>query len=331
MAGEDADAHTLFDGLWEFFNDHRSEIDSRLMDWQVPADESPQPGYDDSAFDGDCDIAYALLLAERQWGTNGRVDYRASFDNVVAGILASTIGPDSKLPLLGDWVDPSGTDHNQYTTRSSDYMPGHFRVFRLATGNTTWEAVVTACQQVISSLQANHSSVTGLLPDFVVPASAQDHAPQPAAPDFLEGAHDGHYYYNAGRVPWRLGTDALLSGDTTSRSQVQALSSWIRTATGGDPQNIKGGYELDGTAIGDYFTTFFAAPFGVAAMLDPLGQQWLNDVYDSVRSTREGYFEDTVTLLAMLVMTRNFWDPHQALFADGFETGDTSYWSATAP
>lgn len=331
MAGEDPDAQVVFDGLWEFFNDHRSEIDSRLMDWYVPADESPNPGSDDSAFDGDSDIAFALLIAERQWGNGGRVAYRSEFESVAAGIMASTIGPQSRLPELGDWVDPEGATFNQYTPRSSDLMPGHFRAFARATGDLGWNDVAAAAQQMVESLQSNHSPATGLLPDFVVPVSVADHTPQPAAPSFLEGPHDGHFYYNAGRDPWRLAVDALLNADPQSALESRRMSSWVRTAAAGDPANIKGGYELDGTVIGNYFTSFFAAPFGVAAMADATAQQWLDDVYDSVRGREEGYFEDSVSLLCILVMTRNFWDPTRVdlLFSDGFESGDTAAWIQT--
>ena len=51
---------------------HPSEIDSRLMDWNVP-----EPEGNDSAFDGDADIAFGLLLADAQWGSAGRVNYKA--------------------------------------------------------------------------------------------------------------------------------------------------------------------------------------------------------------------------------------------------------------
>src|SRR5262249_12058842 len=126
MAGHDAQAQTIFDGLWEFAKDHRSTIDPRLMDWDVPADEGPDSQGDDSAFDGDCDMALGLLLAERQWGNGGRFDYGAEARWVIAGILASTIGPVSRLPMLGDWVDPTGTPYSQYSTRTSDFMLDNF-------------------------------------------------------------------------------------------------------------------------------------------------------------------------------------------------------------
>lgn len=311
MAGHDPDARKLFDGLFRFSFDHRSVNDVRLTDFWVNADESPDDKGDDTAFDGDADIAYALLLADAQWGSDGDIDYRAEALTVLQGQLESVVGPASHLPLLGDFVDPNGEVINEYTPRSSDFMPGHFRAFARATGNTAWNQVTTATQEAITAMQANHAPATGLLPDFMVPESAADHTLKPAPPDFLEGPYDGGYSYNAGRDPWRIGTDWLLNASAVSRTQVQKISTWAATSTGGAPLMVKPGYLLDGTPIppGDYFTSFFAAPLGVAAMCTPGQQAWLDAIYEAVREREEGYYEDSVTLLCMLVMTGNFWDP----------------------
>ncbi len=67
MAGHDPKAQTIFDGLWRFAHSHKSVIDKRLMAWKWS-------GANDSAFDGDCDIAFGLLLAHAQWGSGGAVD-----------------------------------------------------------------------------------------------------------------------------------------------------------------------------------------------------------------------------------------------------------------
>lgn len=329
LAGSEPDAQQIFDGIWEFCLDHPSTIDSRLSDWYVNWDESPDGNGDNSAFDGDADIAYALLLAERQWGNNDRFAYRAEALRVIAGMLASTIGPQSRLPMLGDWVDPNGSPYSQWTTRSSDFMTGHFRAFAAVTGDGAWDEVVDAVQNATEHLQTAFSPTAGLLPDFAVPMSSVDHTLQPAAAGFLEGDHDGHYFYNAGRDPWRLTTDALVNDDAVSRAQALRMAEWVRTSTGADPQQIDAGFELDGTGIGQYFTSFFVAPFGVASMVDPAGQAFLNDTYDSVRSQVENYYEDSVTLLSLLVMTGNFLDPVH-LFVDGFESGDTSRWSGSS-
>lgn len=313
MGGHDPDAQRIFDGLLEFRKDHPSSIDARLMDWSVPADESDDGAStgNDSAFDGDADMAYGLLLAEAQWGNLGRFDYAAERNAVLAGILARTIGPSSRLPMLGDWVSPNGSTYNQWTPRTSDFMTGHFRAFARATGEAAWTQVVAAVQAGIASLQSGYSPTTGLLPDFARPVSSTDRRLRPAGANFLEGANDGQYYYNAGRDPWRIALDALHFGDSASRVAAQKMSVWIRSATSGVPANIKAGYALNGTPLSgsNYFTTFFAAPFGVAAMLDTGGQAWLNAVYEAVRTSNEGYYEDSLSLLSLLVMGGHWWDP----------------------
>ena len=307
MAGHDPEAQTLFDGLWNFSRQYPSMIDSRLMGFQVPVIGNNS----NSAFDGDCDIAYALLLADAQWGSGGAVRYKDEALTVIAGILASTIGPNSRLPMLGDWVRSSDAPYSEYTPRSSDFMPGHFRSFGKATGDPVWTEVVNATQNVITSLQTHFSALTGLLPDFIVPRSPGDKTPTPAPPGFLEGPNDGNYYYNAGRDPWRLGTDALLNGDPLSMVQTRKITRWARTAADGNPAQIRGGYGLDGTPLpgSNYFSIFFAAPLAVAAMTDAEQQQWLNDLYASVYATHEDYYGDSVTLLSLLTLTGNMWSP----------------------
>lgn len=307
MAGHEAKAKEIFDGLWRFSRDHPSVIDKRLMAWRIPNGDSAA----DSAFDGDADIAMALWMADTQWGSGGTVNYRAAARRVLAGIADSTIGPESNLPMLGDWVDAGGPKYNQYTPRSSDFMPLWFKHYGRVSRPGKWAKVVRATDRVVAQMQSEFSPKTGLLPDFIEPVSPNDHSPRPARPNFLEDETDGAYYYNAGRDPWRIGMDGVISGDKQSRASAARISRWARKATGGDPSRLKGGYELDGTPLpdSDYFSIFFAAPIGVAAMTVPSQQAWLNDLYDAVRGESEGYYEDTVTLLSMLMMTGNFWVP----------------------
>lgn len=311
MAGYETDAQEIFDGLYNFVKAHPSCIDGRLMAWQVPEGS----GGEDSAFDGDADIAYALLLADAQWGSDGSVDYLSEALTRITAIKESTIGPESFLPTLGDWVNYYGATYNQYTPRSSDFLPAHFRSFEIATADVTWGNVITAIQYSISSLQTNYSPATGLLPDFIQPVSPSDHTPRPADPGFLEGDYDGDYFYNAGRDPWRIAVDALLNDDPVSMNQARKIADWIAAATAENPGSIKAGYYLNGSPLpgSSYFTTFFAGPFGVATMTQPSRQQFLNDIYDSVRTTHEDYFEDSVNLLCLLVMTGNYWDPELML------------------
>ena len=310
MAGADPQAQTTFDNLWRFVRAHPSSGDSRLMAWEVPTAKGDDP---DSAFDGDADIAYALLLADKQWGSAGAINYKNEAVKMITAIKASTIGPTSRLPLLGDWV--KGSSYTEWQTRSSDFMFGHFRAYARATGDPTWAQVIIATQSTVSALQASFSPTTGLLPDFIVAKTMNPFTPKPAPAKFLEDVTDGAYAYNACRDPWRIGTDALLNNNPLSLAQVRKISLWIASATGGNPAKIRAGYQLNGTPSkgSDYFTTAFVAPFGVAAMSNPSQQAWLNKIYSSIRTSREDYFEDSINLLCLLVMTGNFWDPTRPL------------------
>jgi hypothetical protein len=313
MAGHDPQAKTIFDGLWQFRLAHPSEVDSRLMDWNVPNTSDGNDG----AFDGDADIAYGLLLAHAQWGSNGTINYLQQAKNVIAGIRAKTIGPTSKLPMLGDWVSPNDSALGQWTTRTSDFMPGHFRAYGAATGDTAyWNSVVTAVQSVVTNIQSNESAATGLLPDFVQLVGAT-RDPQPAPPGLLEGADDGHYWYNAGRDPWRLGVDAILNNDATTLAQVQKLNQWARTSTIGNPNNVKGGYQLNGAALNSWSDLFFISPLAVAAMTGATAadQTWLNSLYSRIYQSHNtgDYYADAVTLQSLLAVTGNMWDPTAVL------------------
>ena len=44
-------------------------------------------------------------------------------------------------------------------------------------------------------------------------------------------------------------------------------------------------------------------------MTNPSQQAFVNQVYSAVATTHEDYYEDSVTLLSLLVMTGAYWDP----------------------
>jgi hypothetical protein len=138
--------------------------------------------------------------------------------------------------------------------------------------------------------------------------------PDPAPAGFLEGATDGSYAYNACRVPWRVATDFLVAGDARARTVAQRLTTWAKATTGGVPSAFRSGYRLNGTASpgSDYLSLAFVAPLGVGAMVDAANQAWLNAIWDLVVATpfsADGYYENTLKLLAMVVMSGNWWAP----------------------
>lgn len=301
MAGYDGNAQTYYNGLYNYYTAHPSSINPYLMSWKQNSSFQNVEGQN-SATDGDMDIAYSLLLAHKQWGSSGTVNYLQAATNIINAIMNNDINQSQWTIRLGDWA--SSGSYNT-ATRPSDFMVNHFKAFQAATGDARWQNVTNKTYTLINSLYTGYSSTTGLLPDFVV---YSNNTYKPAAANFLESQRDGDYNYNSCRVPWRITTDYLLTGDNRALSQLTQQSSWIKTKTGGTPGNIKDGYKLDGTTFGSYNSGAFYGPFGVGAMTSSANQSWLNSLWShTADSAAENYYEDSLKLFSMIVMSGNWW------------------------
>ncbi len=311
MAGYDDEAQELFDRFYRYYRNHPSEENDYLMAWNQAGNcENAKEGGNSSATDGDLDIAYALLLANAQWGSKGEINYREAALKMISAIEEEEINPSLNTVMLGDWTHPTNTTYYN-ASRTSDWMPEHFRAFQDATDDDLWNQVVETIYESIETLQTNFSPTTGLLPDFVINL---DSSVEPAGEDFLEDDADGTYNYNACRDPWRLATDYLLNGESRAMTAVQTMNDWIKDKTNEDPSAIMDGYELDGDvhSSATYNAIDFAAPFGVGAMVSEKNQEWLNSIWDLVTQTgldEESYYGNTLKLLSLIVMSGNGWSP----------------------
>lgn len=303
MGGYDLEAQQLFDDLWRYARAHPSDFDDHLMGTVVV------DGKMASVFGGDANMAYALLLAHRQWGSDGAVDYAREARVLIRAIEKSTIGPSTYLPLLGDWVEPQGIDYDEHTVRLSDAMPDQYAAFRDFTSGALWDKATEAMQLEISALEGRWSRLTGLMPGF---ATTDDRErPAPAPPGFLMGASDGAFGGTAARYPLWAGSHALVSEDPFWENRMRKLSHWAAAVTDGDPLAFRSGYALDGTPLDDAggFSVLFGGPLAVAAMVNLDQQAWLDALYSSIRERHEGYYEDSVALLSLLVLGGNWWAP----------------------
>jgi len=310
MAGHDPEAKHYFDGLYRFYKKHPSKNNPRLMAWCQVQGGGNAPEGADSAADADLDIAYALLVAHRQWGSAGEIDYLSEGKSMIAAIFTDDINAHAFSVKLGDDVasdDPAFAD-----TRSSDLIPDHFRVFQNVTGRTEWGAVVDKSYSIMDSMQRNYSQDTGLIPDFI---RHVDNTPAPAKPKYLETEFDGEYYYNACRVPFRVGLDYLLSGDPRAKALLGKMTRWMRRESGDAPAKIAAGYSLNGRRLekdADFGQMCFVAPFAVAAMADRNDQSWLDALCSAMIKPGPddgAYFDGTIKMLCLLVVSGNWWAP----------------------
>ena len=310
IAGYDTNAQNYYNGLFYFYKKYRNA--NGLMKWYVNASGNPSKG-NDNATDGDLDAALSLIMADAQWGSEGEINYSEEAIKVLNSLISNNVdmpGNDGKSVEDNDWSircgDWWGYDSTNLT-RTSDFLVSHFKIFAQFY-DSRWTNVANRCYNIINIVQSNYSS-SGLLPDFLYTTNGNPDVMIPPG-KIIESVHDGEYHYNACRDPWRITIDYLLSGDLRAKNSMVKISDFIKSKTSANPDNIVDGYHLNGNAYGGGFSLAFAAPFGVAAMVDSTYQDWLNDLYNKcISAGKEGYYEDTINLLSLFVMTGNWWAP----------------------
>src|SRR5450432_1689670 len=109
MAGFDTAAQRIYNGLFHYYKVHPSKNSADLMAWAQTGTFEDVDG--SSAADGDIDIAYSLLLADAQWGSNGNVNYLEEAKSMVSAIMKQEINPKTFSVLLSNAVEWDSKDY----------------------------------------------------------------------------------------------------------------------------------------------------------------------------------------------------------------------------
>jgi endoglucanase len=310
LSGHDADARTQFDALMTTVRarpalgivQYVGSPANSLMDWRLKMDgTSGDPAnLGANAMDGDLDIAMALLMADRQWGSGGRWNYKQEALNTINALKLWNMNDDGATKGL-----PSPINN-----RTSDYMIGHFRAFKKATGDALWDRAVDRAYGLVDRMQTVYSPNAGLIPDFVINTNTA--TPEPSHGFIGDGTPtEGDYYANAQRDPWRFGTDYVLSGDARWRSVCNKMVTFMKADCGGDPSRIADGYQLDGAAMERrYPPKGMIGPLLCGAMVDAAHQDFLNTLWSwTVNNFTTDYYDSELMLIPMIVASGNWWNP----------------------
>jgi hypothetical protein len=306
MAGHDPEAQKIFDGLLavarkfpSYLAGHQDLVTYTLLDGCKRKSDG------DSTVDGDLDFGFALVLADKQWGSGGTVKYLDEAKKTIAAIKKYDMNPTLKIPLIGDWASLPGEDAKGWftDTKPPHFMLGHFRGFAQASGDAFWMQTVDALQALTTKVQTQFSPMTGLLPQYLDESV-------PAKVNYLKDPNAGYYFSDCGWIPFRFAADYIASGDARSKTALGKMVDWVKMTTGGDPAKIVDGYKLDGAAIGTKGTVEFIAPFAAGAIFDAANQTWLDAAWKLMTANPGGsQTADTANLLGMLVASGNWWTP----------------------
>ena len=306
-----------FDSMYGYYRKHLSRIGPHLMAWKQTLKNGVMKSVQgaDSATDGDLDIAYALQVADAQWGSTGPINYRSAALAMMGSIMTYDVNQSQWTLNPGDWAHGSSSDNNH--TRPSDFMTDHLVAFaKLDTANAAkWNNVSAKVAAIVNGQASKGSVNTGLVPDFMVLSGSTF---VPVTGTYLEGSHDGDFDYNAARTPWRLAMSYIVNGRTDLLATAQKTNTWIRSTTGGTPTKIRAGYYVkngaNGTPYVNYDDLAFTAPMAVNAMVGgPAGQAWLNSLWTAMTGgsypSKTDYYGDTIRMQVLLTVSGNWWAP----------------------
>jgi endo-1,4-beta-D-glucanase Y len=294
----------VFDSLWAYAS---SYLNARgLMKWEVDRYGTASSEY--AATDGDEDMAFALVAADRRWG-----GYATAARALIGNVLAYEVDAATNALEPGDGWGSANTIVNP-----SMFDPAYYRVFSAYTGVARWDAVREESYAIISRINAKNPYGKGLLPDFSSFAGDSAH-------------HSYDYEWNAIRAPWRLARDAAWYCDARARTQLDQLNAFFR---GIGAANIVSGYDLSGAVLPNQWHESGFVAAAASAALTSGDAAWRTSIWnETVRMVGPGfsnYFNDALRLLNLLLASGNMPNPLEPatarLVVDDFERGSVSRW-----
>jgi endo-1,4-beta-D-glucanase Y len=291
----------VFDNLWLY---EQSHLDSNgLMNWEIGPDNKITSGGSGAASDGDEDMAFALVMADRQWGTSTRLE-QSYLEH--AKTLIDLIWQYEVDPTRGYMLKPGDQWGNVDVTNPSYFAPAYYRVFGEVTGKVEdWNKVVDSSYSIIAkSLNAaSGNQDNGLVPAWCnssgTPVEAYSGAPL-------------YFQNDSTRTPFRVGQDYCYFGESRAKDYLAKISSFY---AGVGVTKITNGYNLNGTPhpekdYGALQAASFVGPAAVGAMSDAQYQQFIDDAYAGVATLKLSagtiYYQKSWTALSLLMLTGNF-------------------------
>lgn len=296
------DDQAMFDGFWTYARCFLNK--SGLMDWYI-APDGQKPLAVGAASDADEDMAWALVMADRQWGGSGALgeSYASIARRLIDSIYATEVDhgswPDMFLP--GD--DWRGRD----VFNPSYFAPNQYRLFGEVSGDVKgWQRVIDRGYEV---LERSLNDSSGNRDNGLVPAWCDSSGtPVEAFPGAMK-----NYQYDSARTPFRISQDYALSRDERARAYLAKTSAFF-ARVGADA--IVDGYTLDGKPAPDPRSpaenpgsAVFVATAAAGAMHDPKYASFVDAAYARVRTgrllTRSRYYNHCWTVLGLLQLTGN--------------------------
>lgn len=285
-----------FDALWKYSQLHKNG--NGLMNWYIgPNGETLDGG---GATDSDEDIAWALVMADRQWGGSGTIGepYIEAAKRQIEAIWDHEVDH-----TRDDFLLPGDSWGSNVLFNPSYFAPNQYRIFAEVTGNTGWNRVIdtgyTVLDKCLSAQLGNEEN--GLAPAWCKPDGS------------LANDQPKNYQYDSARVPFRIGQDYCYSGEPRAKAYLAKISKFFSDI---GAANITDGYDLDGKPHPDPDSkpdgpksAVFIGSAAVGAMHDPQYSKLAEEGYALVATgellARSTYYNLSWTALSLLMLSGN--------------------------
>jgi len=293
----------LFDGLWLYYKDNVNG--NKVMNWKINgcSETIGQNG----ATDAELDAAFALIVADYQWGSTGNINYKSDATSLISAIKNYEVEANTYVLKPGDQFGGS------QITNPSYFSPAYYRAFGVFTNDVTfWNQVAAKSYAVINNNLTQNNAVGGLVSDWCQASGAYS----PIASEHKYYQSGKTYYYDAARTPWRIAVDYLWFGTADAKTYSKKSSDFVRVNLGGSA-NIKDGFNQNGTVNGQWHNATFVGAFACAAMAGE-NQAHLDDSYADLKNLNEpnSYFNHTLKTLYSFLLTGNFYLPLNATLSN---------------
>lgn len=284
----------LFDDFFGFVNLHKNK--RGLMSWYIPyngVNPADGTGEYNSATDADEDIAWSLIIANVQWGSDGIINYKSEAIKIIDSLYTYNVDTTNWILKPGDLFGDTNCVNPSYFALS--YYP----FFAELTSNNGWNEVRARCIEVLTA--ASNLNSTGLIGSW---------SDQFGGMPLSCTGHTEDYEYAAARIPWRVGLDYLWNGNQDSKYICERIINWTLTAPiNSNASTISEAYYKNGSEKSWEINNTIISGFQTAAMASD-NADWLNALYSENLSREDPwYFNRALKLISLFIATGNFWPP----------------------
>lgn len=308
MADASNDAQSLFNQFMNFYRcfalENKEPKTCKSQNFKIMAGEVSENDSSLVRFMGvsnpiaDMDAALALLLADKQWGSEGAEKYATYAETLLQDIYNNDVDASEKthIKAYSDYDPAFSPSYSAFA---------NFKIFA-ESGAALKDAWNTLANNTAAELFACQDSSTGLVPLW---CDYSTHKPVKVMDDYSYEEDPG-FIFDALLVPWRMATAYYWYGDENAKKVNDKLAKWLSSASYGHASYIKTYYKLDGSnSIYGKKDVAEASGVGLAFSSTDKYDPYLETVYESLMNLNSKTARtETERILELLLLTGNMPD-----------------------